>query len=311
MFFLFRTLALLCFFQPSFALYFQNQLGESQDIIDQAAQELAKKFPAVCVIKSFPKDKNADVNKIPARSTNGVLFHVNKETNTGYVLTYAKQFFEDDTSPDETEKLMHQADQRRVVLWFGSEGSNSGPKEGPVHGCRGLHFMHDKTTIHKYTIAIITFDLPPYFNIQPIPLYDGQGYKAGKPLGAVLTSYGLFNQHKGQEKIDYIRRAGITKVQYLENQVGKVLAIPGAYNPQKFPEIQPTVELEICDNQAWPYKQDGGSPLILKTLRGYQLAGIYSGLNIHPTIGMASHYWYFVPANKDWIDTVLTHCYNQ
>ena len=224
-------------------------------------------------------------------SSTGTLIHVDPIKKQGYVLTSASQFLMNKT-------LEH-------YFWFGAEGSfKDVPKECRLKMNR-LHVLKDPNSKFQHTLGILQFDLPEDFTIEPMKIYDGQGYKKGEQMTAAVVSYGAFRMNEEEPINDLKKRAGIIGLKFVTNQYGDVLQIRGTYAGSSFPVLKLDKEFKELNTQAWPFVADGGSPAILKTSRGYQLAGIYAGMILKPD-NSASHYWHFAPSNMPWINDIIT-----
>lgn len=283
---------LFSFALPSVAMLFEKGPTQSQDSIDQAAQKLAEQFPAVCKVVLAELDD--DYNYKKAKSICGVLVSVNKEKKLGYVLSDARivnGFFEDNCA---------------IGILFGQNGNLSEVPLESMLKCKLVYHYTSHTNPDVPIFCLFSVQLPDDFSIEPLPIYDGQGYLKGGLMDGVMVSYGPFST--GQEPVlDCKRRAGKIKVRFEKSDEEHLLVYKGKNTSQTLLQqlTQPAKDFELSNNQAWPLKGDNGLPLIFKTSRGYQLAGIYWRMigNFNNTVW--SHQWYFIPRDIAWVNDII------
>ena len=292
----------------SFALLFENTKKELVDTVDQNAQEFAKNFPAVCAIKTVLLDKDTQEPIGKALSTNGVLIYLERQhENVGYVLTSGRQFKHNpnrDGKGDSKDHILV------THLIFGADGSTSNAPHNNIVPTEKVNHLEHFTEDSEVCLSLIKFIPPAGFSIDPLPIYDGKGYLKGDLMDAIVVSYGVFKAGDRDPVKDFIRRAGTIKLKHTTEKKGAAVAEnlifhgllrSGLGNTS----LTPLSGWALTDHQIWPYAADEGAPVIVKTSRGYQVAGIYDALIIKPSLIGASHTWHFVPHYNRWIQDVI------
>lgn len=292
---------------------FENTKKEPVDTVDQNAREFAKNFPAVCAVRTFTIDTKTEecVGKILA--TNGVLIHVDQKENAGYVLTNGRQFKQNKTR-DRDVALENDLMVIELSFLDCTSTLNLSTKDSRIF-TGAIYSIEDFTQDDEICLSIVKFDLPENFSIEPMKIYDGEGYKKGNLMGAFVVSYGVFKTPDSRPVKDFIRRGGQLKVRHTSQSKGPLssqyLVSSGSLgSAENIFALKPGPDCPLTDHQVWPYQADEGAPAILKTSRGYQLAGIYFGLVPNLQKGTGAHTWHFVPQYKQWIQDVLDQKFN-
>lgn len=288
----FLFLIICLFSQSGHTMIFENASKKPESIVDQQAQDFAVNFPAVC--KIFLSELDESNVFIKPKSINGVLISVNKDKKIGYVLT--------------SSQVLNKYIQNNCAIGvhFGPNGNLS---EVPLESLAKVSMVYEYASHTDPTVpvlGIIAINLSDDFSIEPLPIYDGKGYLKGNLMDAAMVSYGEFST--GHTPIrDSQRRAGRIKVRFEIINEEHLLVFKGTNPSETFPTqlSRPAEQFELANNQAWPCYGDNGLPVLFKTTRGYQLAGIYDKMEGVKKHNVRTHRWYFIPRDIAWIKDVI------